>query len=224
MVWRGYIYKIMEYLINTIYYLLDGAKISLAIFFVTLLGAFPLAIILVIMYKQKIIYKQIISLYTWLFRGTPLMLQLFFFMYLLPFLGVYIDRLVVALITFILNYTAYFIEILRAGIESIPKEQYESAMVEGANNKKIYQTIILPQAIRKQLPTITNEVITLIKDTSLVTVIAISDLMRGVKEIVSRDFTFSPFILAALFYLIISYIIILIMRNIEKKIDFFEFI
>jgi polar amino acid transport system permease protein len=141
---------------------------------------------------------------------------------MLPSFGIYVDRMTVAFITFILNYTAYFIEILRAGIEAIPKEQFESASVEGAHAINIYQKIILPQAIRKELPTITNEIITLIKDTSLVTVIAISDLMRGVKEIVSRDFTLSPFALAAIFYLVISYLIITLMKFIENKIDFYE--
>jgi polar amino acid transport system permease protein len=173
-------------------------------------------------YRNNRVLKWFISFYTWLFRGTPLMLQLFFFMYGLPAMGIMVDRMIVAYIGFIINYTAYFTEVIRAGIESLPKDQYESAQILGASNLTTFRYVIMPQAIRIQTPVLTNEVITLIKDTALVTVIAISDVMRNVKEIVSRDFTISPFILAALFYLIISYIIIKIARFFEKKYDFLE--
>ncbi|OHE40613.1 MAG: hypothetical protein A2013_00885 [Tenericutes bacterium GWE2_38_8] len=130
--------------------------------------------------------------------------------------------MMVAYLAFIINYAAYFTEIMRSGIESIPKDQEESAAVMGASRMTIYRYIIMPQAIRKEVPTITNEVITLIKDTALVTVIAISDLLRNVKEIVSRDFTLSPFVLAAIFYLLASYLIILFFRWIENRFDFIE--
>lgn len=150
------------------------------------------------------------------------MLQLFLFMYGLPAIGISVDRMMVAYIGFILNYAAYFTEIIRAGIESIPRDQYEASAVEGAHIGAIYRHIVLPQAIRKELPTITNEVITLIKDTALVTVIAISDILRNVKEIVSRDFTISPFVLAAIFYLLFSYIIVLVFRKLEKRFDFLD--
>lgn len=212
----------MSYLIETGKYLASGAAISLSIFFLTLLCAFPLGMIVAVIYRSSPITKKIVSFYTWLFRGTPLMLQLFFFMFALPAVGIPVDRMMVAYIAFIVNYTAYFTEIIRAGIENTEKDQIESASVMGANKAQIYYYIIMPQAIRKQIPTITNEVITLIKDTALVTVIAISDIMRSVKEVVSRDFTLSPFLLAAIFYLLISYIIITIFKAIEKKFDFIE--
>ncbi len=212
----------MSYLIETGKYLMDGAVVSLSIFFLTLIISFPLGMIAAIIYRSSPFLKRLISFYTWLFRGTPLMLQLFFFMFALPAIGIPVDRMLVAYIAFIINYTAYFTEIIRAGIENTEKDQIESAMVMGANKVQVYYFIIMPQAIRKQIPTITNEVITLIKDTALVTVIAISDIMRSVKEIVSRDFTLSPFLLAAIFYLAISYIIILIFKVIEKKYDFIE--
>ena len=150
------------------------------------------------------------------------MLQLFFFMFGLPAIGIPVNRMYVAYLGFVINYSAYFTEIFRAGIENVAKDQIESAAVMGANQRQIYMRIILPQAIRKEIPTITNEVITLIKDTALVTVIAISDILRDVKEIVSRDFTLSPFFLAAVFYLLMSYLIILFFRGIERKYDFIE--
>ncbi len=212
----------MGYLIQTAEYLMDGAVVSLKIFLVTLLISFPLGILVSILYRSNPFFKRVVSFYTWLFRGTPLMLQLFFFMFGLPAIGIPVDRMMVAYLAFIINYAAYFTEIMRSGIESIPKDQEESAAVMGASRMTIYRYIIMPQAIRKEVPTITNEVITLIKDTALVTVIAISDLLRNVKEIVSRDFTLSPFVLAAIFYLLASYLIILFFRWIEKRFDFIE--
>jgi polar amino acid transport system permease protein len=212
----------MDYILQTIEYLATGAWVSTKIFFITLIFSFPLGVVIAVLRKSKSkILSKIISFYTWLFRGTPLMLQLFLFMYGLPSIGISVDRMMVAYIGFILNYAAYFTEIIRAGIESIPKDQYEASAVEGAHIGSIYRFIVLPQAIRKELPTITNEVITLIKDTALVTVIAISDILRNVKEIVSRDFTLSPFVLAAIFYLLFSFIIVKVFRRLEVKYDFF---
>ncbi len=210
----------IQYLLDTINYLLGGMWVSLKIFFVTLAVSLPVGIVLSMSYRLHPLLQKIIAFYTWLFRGTPLMLQLFFFMYGLPAFGIPVDRMMVAYIAFIINYSAYFTEVIRAGIESLPKDQFESAAVMGAKTFRIYRSIVMPQAVRIQIPVITNEVITLIKDTALVTVIAISDLMRNVKEIVSRDFTISPFFLAAIFYLLMSYFIIRVFRTLEKKYDF----
>ncbi len=212
----------MSYLIEVTQYLTKGALISLSVFLVTLLVSFPIGIILSIGQRSNQFLKKIISIYTWFFRGTPLMLQLFLFMYGLPFIGINVNRMTVAYVGFIINYSAYFVEIIRAGIESLPKDQFESAQMMGASSFQTYRHIILPQAIRIQFPVLSNEVITLIKDTALVTVIAISDLMRSVKEIVSRDFTISPFILASAFYLLISYFIVQIFRRLEKRYDYLE--
>ena len=205
-----------EYL-DVILYLGKGALVSLQLFSVTLLFSFPLAIILMFLYKNNRFLNKVIRFYTWLFRGTPLMLQLFFFMFGLPVFNIRLDRMMVAYVGFILNYAAYFVEIIRAGIESLPHDQEESGQVEGASQFQVFRFILLPQAIRKEIPTITNEVITLIKDTALVTVIALSELLRNMKEVVSRDFTIYPFFFAAMFYLFFSYIIIRVFRFIEKK-------
>jgi polar amino acid transport system permease protein len=207
----------MSEVINVILYLGQGALVSLQLFFITLLFSFPLAILLMFLYKNNKVLNKAIKVYTWFFRGTPLMLQLFFFMFGLPIFGIRLDRMMVAYVGFILNYAAYFTEIIRSGIESLPSDQEESGQVEGASQFQIYRFIILPQAIRKEIPTITNEVITLIKDTALITVIAISELLRNMKEVVSRDFTIYPFFIAALFYLFFSYVIIKFFRLIEKR-------
>jgi polar amino acid transport system permease protein len=205
-----------EYL-DVILYLGKGALVSLQLFSVTLLFSFTLAIILMFLDKNNRFLNKVIRFYTWLFRGTPLMLHLFFFMFGLPVFNIRLDRMMVAYVGFILNYAAYFVEIIRAGIESLPHDQEESGQVDGASQFQVFRFILLPQAIRKEIPTITNEVITLIKDTALVTVIALSELLRNMKEVVSRDFTIYPFFLAALFYLFFSYIIIKVFRFIEKK-------
>lgn len=212
----------MSYLIDTIKYLGTGAFVSIQIFAVTLVLSVPIGILFAILYRTHKIPRAIISGYTWFFRGTPLMLQLFFFMFGLPAIGIPVNRMTVAFIAFVINYSAYFTEIIRAGIESVPRDQIESAEVMGATQLTTYRFIVIPQALRIQIPVITNEIITLIKDTALVTVIAISDLMRNVKEIVSRDFTISPFILAAFFYLFISYIIISIFKKIEKRYNYLD--
>ena len=147
------------------------------------------------------------------------MLQLFFFLFGLPALGIRVDRYWVAVIGFSINYTAYFIEIIRAGLEALPVDQEESAFILGANKRETFWYILMPQAIRIQMPVFANEWITLIKDTALVTVIAIPDLLRKVREVVSRDFTVTPFFLAAIFYLGISYVIIVFLKHIEKRFD-----
>ncbi|PKK97682.1 MAG: amino acid ABC transporter permease [Tenericutes bacterium HGW-Tenericutes-2] len=212
----------MDYLLEVAQYLTKGAFVSLSVFLVTLVFSFPIGLILSMLQRKNKIIKRAISIYTWFFRGTPLMLQLFFFMYGLPFIGINVNRMMVAFIAFVINYSAYFVEIIRAGIESLPKDQFESASMMGATSYQTYRHIILPQAIRIQFPVISSEVITLIKDTALVTVIAITDLMRGVKEIVSRDFTISPFILASAFYLLISYVIVKLFKRLEKRFDYLE--
>jgi len=212
----------IQYLLEVTEYLSKGALISLSIFIVTLLFSLPVGILLSIVMRRNKYLNKIISIYTWFFRGTPLMLQLFLFMYGLPAIGINVNRMTVAYIGFIINYSAYFVEILRAGIESLPKDQLESAQVMGATFLKAHRYIIIPQALRTQSPVITNEIITLIKDTALVTVIAISDIMRNVKEIVSRDFTISPFILASMFYLVISYLIVKLFKYLENKFDYLE--
>ncbi len=196
---------------------MDGAWYSIQLFTSTLLLALPLSLILAGLYRFIALSRPLINLYTWFFRGTPLMLQLFFFMFGLPAIGIPVDRYAVAVYGFAINYTAYFVEIIRAGLEALPTDQEESALIMGASKPYAFRTVLLPQALRFQLPVLTNEAITLIKDTSLVTVIAISDLLRKMREVVARDFTISPFFLAAIFYLILSFIIIRSLRFVEKR-------
>jgi polar amino acid transport system permease protein len=209
----------LNYWFETTRYLLDGAWYSLQLFFLTLIIATPVSFVLAGVYRFVRVLRPVINAYTWVFRGTPLMLQLFFFMFGLPALGIDVDRYWVAVIGFAINYTAYFVEIIRAGLEALPIDQEESAFIMGASVPYTFEKILMPQALRLQLPVFANEWITLIKDTALVTVIAIPDLLRKVREVVSRDFTISPFFIAAIFYLLFSYIIILGLKQLEKRFD-----
>jgi polar amino acid transport system permease protein len=207
----------LNYLLETTRYLLDGAWYSIQLFGITFLLSFPASLLVAAIFRFVPFSRPLINFYTWCFRGTPLMLQLFFFMFGLPALGIAVNRYWVANIGFTINYTAYFVEIIRAGLDALPDDQEESAIVMGANKPYTFGYVLMPQALRMQLPVFTNEMITLIKDTALVTVIAIPDLLRKVREVVSRDFTISPFFLAAGFYLLFSYIIIQFMRILEKR-------
>ena len=209
----------LNYWLETTRYLLDGAWYSLQLFFLTLIIATPVSFVLAGVYRFVRVLRPVINAYTWVFRGTPLMLQLFFFLFGLPAMGIAVDRYWVAVIGFAINYTAYFVEIIRAGLEALPIDQEESAFIMGASAPYTFEKILMPQALRSQLPVFANEWITLIKDTALVTVIAIPDLLRKVREVVSRDFTISPFFIAAIFYLLFSYIIILGLKQLEKRFD-----
>ncbi|NLN87310.1 MAG: amino acid ABC transporter permease, partial [Syntrophomonadaceae bacterium] len=145
--------------------------------------------------------------YIWVFRGTPLLLQLLFIYFGLPLIGINIDRFPAALLAFILNYTAYLAEVYRSGIQSIDRGQFEAADVLGLSRWQTFYRIIMPQMIKRVLPPISNEVINLIKDTSLVYAIGISELLRVAKIAAVRDALFVPFIMAAIFYLVMTAVI-----------------
>lgn len=209
---------------DIIFYILAGANTTLRIFFVTLVFAIPLGILFAIgkIAGGKII-KGILETYTWLLRGTPLMLQIFFVFYGIPQLfGLKLDRDLAAYIAFIINYTAYFTEIFRAGILSIEKGQFEASKALGMSYPQTMWRIIIPQALKRVLPPVGNEFITLIKDTSLVMVIAIPDIMRNTKEIVSREASPETFIIAAIIYLILTYGIVFIFSKTEKRLSYYD--
>ncbi len=209
---------------SIIFYILAGANTTLRIFFVTLIFAIPLGILFAIgkIAGGKII-KGILDIYTWLLRGTPLMLQIFFVFYGIPqLLGIKLDRDLAAYIAFIINYTAYFTEIFRAGILSIEKGQFEASKALGMSYPQTMRRIVIPQAIKRVLPPVGNEFITLIKDTSLVMVIAIPDIMRNTKEIVSREASPETFIIAAVIYLILTYGIVFLFSKTEKRLSYYD--
>lgn len=196
---------------NSFLYILSGLKFTLLIYFLTLIFSVPLAIFLAFLGEKKT------NWYTLLFRGTPLLLQLFFVYYGFPLLGITFSAFTASILTFTLNYTAYFLEIFRGSLKSIDLGQYEAAKLLGYSKAQTYIYIILPQCFRVSIPALSNEFLSLIKDTSLVSVIGLSEILRASKEIVSTEFSLYPFIICALIYLILSVIIIFITKKIEKK-------
>ncbi|OFI05454.1 arginine transport system permease protein ArtQ [Clostridium acetireducens DSM 10703] len=204
-------------------FILKGGLITLKLYIVTAIFSIPLAVVFALGKISKFkSLKAVLSAYTWLFRGTPLLLQLFFTYFGLPVLGIRFQPFTAAALTFVLNYAAYLTETFRAGIQSIDKGQFEAAKVLGMTYPQTMIKVILPQAIRRVLPPTCNEGINLIKDTALVAVIGMQDLLRAAKEIVTRDFTITPFFIAAVIYLIITYGIVYVFEKLEDKYAFYE--
>ena len=203
----------------------EGMLVSVEIFTLTLLFSLPLGLFVSFgrMSKNPLL-RNVIKIYISIMRGTPLMLQLMV-VYFGPF---YIfkmstpDRFVAVIIGFVLNYAAYFAEIYRAGIESMPIGQYEAAKVLGYNKTQTFIKIILPQVIKRILPPVTNEVITLVKDTSLAFVISVSEMFTLAKAIASAQRSVIPYIAAGIFYYVFNFIVAYAMEWVEKKFSYFR--
>ncbi len=216
----------INYILNITLTMLQGAKMTVLVFFIVIIASIPLGFFVTIIGKSR--FKPVswlVNIYITIMRGTPLILQLFFVYFALPdvpLIGPYIEleRLQAALIAFILNYAAYFAEIFRGGLMAIDKGQYEAAKVLGFNKIQTFINIIIPQMIRVSLPALSNEAITLVKDTSLLYVISIAEISYVAKTAVSRDASVFPFVLAGAFYLLLILILTLILRFIEKKFNY----
>lgn len=196
------------------------------IFLLTLVGALPLGMIVAVLRKSRFgIVRTITRVYISVIRGTPLMLQLLVW-YFGPFylFGWEIRgwRFPALIIGFILNYAAYFAEIYRGGIESIAVGQYEAATVLGYTRAQTFMRIILPQVIKRIMPAITNEVITLVKDTSLAFTLAYQEVFSLAKQISASQTSFMPFVVAGVFYFVANYLVELAMRGIEKKLNYYK--
>ena len=198
----------MEQLVHTFLLMLEGTEITLEIFFVTLVLSLPIGMLAALgrLSSLKII-SRIVEFYIWIMRGTPLMLQLLFVYFALPMIGIRLPDIAAALLAFTLNYAAYFAEIFRAGIQAVPKGQYEAAKTLGMSYPQTMRRIILPQVIRIVLPPVSNETINLVKDTSLVYILAMNDLLRVARTIVQREFDMTPFLFAAIFYLAMTFVL-----------------
>ncbi|MDY6268211.1 MAG: amino acid ABC transporter permease [Selenomonadaceae bacterium] len=192
----------MDKLMDTVVLMLQGSEITLEIFCVTLVLALPLGILAALGRLSKLrVLSRFMEFYIWLMRGTPLMLQLLFVYFALPMVGILLPDMAAALLAFTLNYAAYFAEIFRAGIQSVPRGQYEAAKTLGMTYPQTMRRIILPQVIRMVLPPVSNETINLVKDTSLIYILAMNDLLRVARTIVQREFDMTPFVIASVFYL-----------------------
>ena len=207
--------------------LASGMVVSVEIFVVTLLFSLPLGLLICFgrMSKNPVM-RGIVSAYISIMRGTPLMLQLMV-VYFGPYFifGIRISMgysLIAVFIAFSINYAAYFAEIYRGGIESISAGQYEAAKILGYNKMQTFFRIILPQVIKRILPAVTNEVITLVKDTSLAFVIGYAELFTLVKRIASREASVLPYVGAAIFYYIFNLVVAVAMEKLEKKMDYYQ--
>ena len=207
--------------------LASGMLRSLWIFILTLVFSLPLGLIVSFGRMSKnVVLRTIVKIYISIMRGTPLMLQLLvvyfgpYFLFGMNIGGSY--RFTAIIIGFSVNYAAYFAEIYRSGIESMPVGQYEAAKMLGYSKGKTFFKIILPQVIKRILPSITNEVITLVKDTSLSFALAYAEMFTIAKQIAAKETSFVPFIVAAIFYYIFNLVVALAMERIEKKLSYYQ--
>ena len=213
----------MNYVLEVLPSLLDGAKMTLQIFCWTLIGSLPLWVIVGLALISRFrLLKAILRFYVWLMRGTPLLLQLIFVFYGLPLVGLTLGRFDAALFAFILNYTAYFAEIFRGGLQSIDKGQYESAKVLRLTYWQTIRKIVTPQVVKIVLPSIGNEVINLVKDSSLVYVIGIGDLLRAGNVATSRDVTLVPLVMVGVVYLVMTAVLTFILRKLEQYYSYWK--
>ncbi len=208
----------MEYVWILLPSLLRGALMTLELFALTLALALPLALPISLGSISKLPpLRWLCKTYILIFRGTPLMLQLFFFYFFLPItMGIMLDSFTTAVLTFVLNYAAYFAEIYRAGIQSIDKGQHEAAQSLGLTKAQTMFGIIIPQMIRRVLPPVSNEAITLVKDTALVSVIGAAEMMLAAKGAVNRDVNVMAYAIAAVIYLLFTFVLTVISAKLEK--------
>lgn len=204
--------------------MLDGTKVSLEVFFLTLLFALPLGLIVAFgrMSRHTFINAPV-KFFMLIIRGTPLILQLIF-VYFAPYylFRASYDRFIAVIIAFSINYAAYFAEIYRGGIESIPKGQYEAAKVLGFTKAQTFFKIILPQVVKRILPASGNEVITLVKDTALAQTIGVAELFRVAQNAASRQFSTMPIFVAGVFYFVMNWLVSWCFARFEKKLSYYN--
>ena len=205
--------------------LVGGFWLNLQIFVMTLLMALPLGLVITFGSMTKFRpLRYLTRVFVWIIRGTPLMLQLFVVMYMpgLVFGIPMKSRMTAVLIAFVINYAAYFSEIYRGGIESIPKGQYEAGQVLGLTRRQIFFKIVLLQVVKRIIPPMSNEVITLVKDTSLARVISVYELIWAGEAFIKSKGILWPLLMTGLFYLVFSGLLTVMFGRIEKKLSYFK--
>lgn len=210
----------LDYMAAIIPTIAEGLKVTITLFCIVFIMSIPLGIVLsLVRISDFKLGAKLVGWFVYLMRGTPLMLQILFIYYGLPFIpyvGIQLDDNTAAVVSFVLNYAAYFCEIFRGGIQSISKGQYEGARVLGFTYRQTMTRIILPQVVKRILPPLANETISLLKDTSLVYILAMNDVLRITRAIVQRDFDTSAFIVAGVFYLSMTFVLTKIFERLEK--------
>ena len=205
--------------------LADGFGVTLMIFGITLAASLPLGLIMTFGSMSKIPpIKWLVKIFVWIIRGTPLMLQIILIFYGPGLLGLEIKlpRMTAVIIAFIINYSCYFSEIFRGGIESIPKGQYEAGQVLGMTKTQIFFKVVLFQVIKRIVPPMGNEIITLVKDTSLARVIAVTELVKAGERIVTLKGLIWPLFYIGAFYLLFSALLTFLLNLAEKKMNYYS--
>ncbi len=211
----------IDLVINILPTLLHGLQSTMFIFVMVLIFCIPIGFLVAAIYhfSGKIIQK-IIRAYIYVMRGSPLLLQLMFIFFGLPNIGIKFGRVQAVLFAMILNYAAYYAEIFRGGINSIDKSQFEAAKVLGLSNHYAFIKIIAPQTIRNTFPSIANEVITLLKDTSLIYILGLNDLLKASKTMANAKASLIPFVVAGIIYLVLTAILTKILNRTERRVQY----
>lgn len=205
----------------------QGFGVTLQIFFLTLVGSLPLGVVVALARMSRVKpIAWIMKFYISVMRGTPLMLQMFF-IYFAPYyiFGIPLSmesKFSATIVAFIINYAAYFAEIYRSGIQSIPRGQYEAAEVLGYSRLQTFMKIVLPQVIKRILPAMGNEIITLVKDTSLAFAIGVAEMFSTAKALVASQVSMLPFVFAAVFYWVFNFVVEVFLGRVEKKMGYYH--
>lgn len=216
---------VLEYMLQIVPAIAGGFQVTLSLFFIVIILSVPGGLLLALLrLSTNRVVTIIVDAYVYVMRGTPLMLQILLIYYGLPFMieGFELTDMTAAVLSFVLNYIAYLCEIFRSGIQSVPKGQYEGAKVLGFTYVQTMYKIILPQVIKRVLPPLANETITLLKDTSLVYVLAMNDILRITRSIVQRDFDITAFIVAGVFYLAMTFVLTKLYQYLERRMAIYE--
>ena len=216
---------VLEYMLQIVPAIAGGFQVTLSLFFIVIILSVPGGLLLALLrLSTNRVVTTMVDAYVYVMRGTPLMLQILLIYYGLPFMidGFELTDMTAAVLSFVLNYIAYLCEIFRSGIQSVPKGQYEGAKVLGFTYVQTMYKIILPQVIKRVLPPLANETITLLKDTSLVYVLAMNDILRITRSIVQRDFDITAFIVAGIFYLAMTFVLTKLYQYLERRMAIYE--
>ncbi|WP_278599968.1 amino acid ABC transporter permease [Clostridium tertium] len=213
----------MNEIIAFIPQVLEGLKVTIEIFIITLILSIPLGCIIALGRISKVkILNSITEVYVLILRGTPLLLQILFIFFGLPLINISIPRFPAAILAMVLNYGAYFGEIFRAGILSIDKGQFEGAEVLGLSKKDTFFRIIMPQALKRIFPPVANEIVTLVKDTALVYVVGLDELLKVAKIASNRLSSIMPFVVIGVVYLLFNGLITKVLESIEKRFSYYQ--
>ena len=201
--------------------LLDGLKMTLTLFFIIGISSIPLGFLIAVIrvYGPKWL-GFLIQIYVFIMRGTPLLLQLMFVFFGLPLIGITLDRFPAAVLAYMINYAAYYAEIFRGGITAVPKGQFEAISVLGIGKVRGFFKIIIPQVTKIVLPSVGNEVIALVKDTSLVYVIGLGELLRAGQIAANTYASLVPFLAVGIVYLSVTAVITVLLNKLESKGNF----